>query len=205
MFVYLDESGDTGFKFKQKSSRYFVITLVVVEDPFFINEAVDKLRDHLGYDYDPEFHFFSTKPEIREQFLFAIRDLDFVVRALVIDKQRLTSPQMRKRETFYNSFVRLLLQHDNGTIDDAILVLDASVKSKRIQGEMGTYLRRMLNSGGTQKISKISHHNSRNDNLIQATDMICGAIYARYNKEDDRYYRIIRRRVQDLWEFEPGT
>ena len=135
MFVYLDESGDTGFKFKQKSSRYFVITLVVVEDPFFINEAVDKLREHLGYDYDPEFHFFSTKPEIREQFLFAIRDLDFVVRALVIDKQRLPSPQMRKREAFYNSFVRLLLQHDNGTIDDAILVLDASVKSKRIQAQ----------------------------------------------------------------------
>ena len=66
MFVYLDESGDTGFKFNQESSRYFVITLVLVEDPFFITEAVDKLREQLGYDYNPEFHFFSTKPEIRD-------------------------------------------------------------------------------------------------------------------------------------------
>ena len=203
MFVYLDESGDTGFKFKQGSSRYFVITLLLVEDPFFINEVVDKLREELGYDYDPEFHFFSTKPDVRDQFFYAIRDLDFVVRTLVIDKYRLVSPHMRKREVFYNYFVRLLLDNDNGVIDNAILILDASVKSRRVQAEMGTYLRRMLNSEGTQKIRKINHHDSRNDNLIQTVDMICGAIYARYNKHDDRYYRIIRRRIQDLWEFEP--
>jgi hypothetical protein len=47
MFVYLDESGDAGFKFRQNSSRYFIVTLLLVEDPIPLQGAVDGLRAQL--------------------------------------------------------------------------------------------------------------------------------------------------------------
>ena len=33
MHIYIDESGDTGFKLKAGSSRCFVIALLLVDDP----------------------------------------------------------------------------------------------------------------------------------------------------------------------------
>ncbi len=48
MFVYLDESGDTGFKFRRGSSKYFVVTLLLVEDPIPVQIAIDELRSELN-------------------------------------------------------------------------------------------------------------------------------------------------------------
>jgi Protein of unknown function (DUF3800) len=39
MHVYIDESGDTGFKFRSGSSRYFVVTLLLVDDPIPLHQA----------------------------------------------------------------------------------------------------------------------------------------------------------------------
>ena len=47
MFVYLDESGDTGFKFPN-SSRYFVIALLLIEDPIPFHAAIEDLRRTIG-------------------------------------------------------------------------------------------------------------------------------------------------------------
>jgi len=44
MHIYLDESGDTGFKFGEGSSGYFVVALVLVPDVAAAEEAVRGLR-----------------------------------------------------------------------------------------------------------------------------------------------------------------
>lgn len=203
MLVYLDESGDCGFKFRKGSSAYFVVTLLLVDDPLDIQIAVDELRRDIGYINRPEFKFVSTRPIIRERFLYTIRDYDFLVRTLVVDKQLLTTPQMHERELFYNYLVRQILQHDQGRIREATLILDESVKSKEAKQAMATYLRRMLNVEGAQKIKKVQHRDSRNDNLIQAVDMISGAIYHRFERCENRYFNIIRPRIDDVWRFQP--
>ncbi len=65
MFVYLDESGDPGFKFNQGSSRYFVITLLLVADPIPFHNAVDDLRRSLGFALDNEFKWVNSSAEVR--------------------------------------------------------------------------------------------------------------------------------------------
>lgn len=47
MFVYLDETGDTGFKFDKGSSRYFVVTMLLVQDPIPLYTAIDDFRKSL--------------------------------------------------------------------------------------------------------------------------------------------------------------
>jgi hypothetical protein len=51
MYVYLDESGDTGFAFRRGSRRYFVIALLLVEDPIPIHQAVHDIRLELELVY----------------------------------------------------------------------------------------------------------------------------------------------------------
>lgn len=204
MFVYLDESGDPGFRFNHGSSLYFVITLLLIDDPIPVQAAVDELRRELGFGPRSEFKFSHSADDIKERFLRVLRRHDVQIRALVIDKRLMTAPYMRKRETFYNYLIRLILTHDHGTIKGATLVLDESVKSRKRKEQLGSYLRQALNTGSeAPRVRRIVHHASHADNLIQATDMVSGAIYRRYEYGDLFYYRIIAPRVQDLWEWCP--
>ena len=206
MFVYLDESGCTGFKFNRGSSKYFVITLLLVDDPIPIQSVITDLRKRIGFADHEEFKFSRSSNDIRDTFLREIRRKEFYVRSLVVNKELMTRPNMKNRETFYQYLVKLILTHDFGTITDATLVLDESVKDKGKQRAFSTYLRRGLNSDPTMpKVSKIVHHSSHSDNLIQATDMVCGSIFRAYEGGDDRFLALIRPKVQDLWVWRPSN
>lgn len=176
MFVYLDESGDTGFKFPN-SSRYFVVTLLLINDPVPFHSAIDELRNALGFASDNEFKFYKSSDEVRWAFFRMMRRQDFRARVLVIDKHLLTAPAMRKRDTFYSIPVRLVLTYDNGTIQNAMLILDESTKSKKNKQQFTSFLRQSLNKDPEMpKVREIRYHRSSADNLIQAADMLSGAI-----------------------------
>src|SRR5689334_24748450 len=105
MFVYLDESGDTGFRFRQGSSRFFVITLMLVHDPLPIHQAIDDLRAGLGMDRNSEFKWYRSSEETRWAFLRMLRKQDFTARAMVIDKSMMARTQASPAEAFYNVLV----------------------------------------------------------------------------------------------------
>lgn len=206
MFVYLDESGDTGFKFDRGSSRFFVVTLLLVDDPLPFHTAIDALRESLGFAASNEFKWYHSSEDTRMAFLRMALKQSVVGRVLVIDKTLMTRPQMRKRETFYNFVVQMILKHDNGAISNAIVILDESVKSKKSKQELTTYLRKSLNSDPKdRKIRDVKYHPSHSDNLIQASDMLSGAVYASFHKADARYLDLIRARIADLWEWRPNN
>jgi len=204
MFVYLDESGDHGFKFRKGSSRWFVVTLLLVNDQIPIQATIDDLRRELGFGPFDEFKFSHSADDVKRRFLHELRRHDFRVRAIAIDKTLMTRPHMHDRDTFYRTVVRLVLRHDNRMISDATLVVDESIKSRRRQRAFGSYLRQALNEDpNAPKIAGIAHHESHRDNLIQATDMVCGAIYASFTDNDDEYLRIVRTKIDDIWEWRP--
>ena len=206
MFVYLDESGDTGFKFNRGSSRYFVITLLLVTDPIPIHAAIDELRISLGFERGNEFKWVNSSEHVRWAFLRMLRRQEFTARVLVIDKTVMTMPQMRKRDMFYNFLVRLILTHDDGAIRDAIVILDESVKSKKSKQHLAANLRRELNAErASRKIRDIRFHASHTDNLVQAADMLTGAVNARYHRGNGEYLDFIRVKISDLWEWRPWT
>ncbi len=204
MFVYLDESGDPGFAFRQGSSRYFVITLLLVDDPIPLQSAIDALRVSLGFAAGNEFKFYHSSHEVRLSFLRMLRTQSFSARSLVVDKTLMTRPYMQRRETFYSFLVRMILDHDNDTIRDAMLILDESVKSKKSKQHLATYLRRELNANpAAPRLRGVRYHDSRSDNIVQAADMVCGAIYAHHHRGEDVYLREIRMKIGDLWVWRP--
>lgn len=202
MFVYLDEAGDTGFKFRQGSSRYFIITLLLVDDPIPIQAAIDDLRVQFGFAPRNEFKFSHTRPNVRLAFLRMMRSQAILVRALIIDKPMIPQPPPWQGEAIYHYLVRLLLSNDDGAIQDAIVVLDESVKSKKSKQLLATYLRRTLNiDPASPKVRGIRYHDSRSDNLIQAADMVSGAIYAKYHRGDASFLNILRPKISALREW----
>jgi hypothetical protein len=105
--------------------------------------------------------------------------LPFRVRALVVDKRRIHSPQLRNRKDyFYNYFVRMLFEHDNDRLQGARVKIDGTGSHELVRA-LKVYLRQQLSEG---KIAKLSFADSREDNLIQLADMVAGAIARSYRE-----------------------
>lgn len=202
MYVFLDESGDAGFKFEGGSSAQFVIALVIFDDPLDAEEtalAIKRLRQRLNMNEKYEFKFSKTDDYRRLQFLEAVKDCDFRVRVMVVDKRTLQNQTLRTdKESFYNYFVGQLFAHNSGSILGARLRVDGS-GGREFKQAFQTYLRGKLTPG---TILKCKFVNSANDNLIQLADMVAGAVYRSYNpnKQDSSYLERIRHRIEDFWE-----
>lgn len=202
MFVYLDETGDTGFKFDKGSSRFFLVTILLTSDPVPLNGEIEAFRLNNRFSIDHEFKFYSSPDSVRERFLRLLLKHECMIRCLVVDKHLLTKGHMRDKEIFYNYLTKMLLKYDGGRLDDARLILDRRDQKKSKQG-LGPYIRRELNRGEIRKIRDIKYHDSRRDNLIQAVDMASGAINAHYAKNRPQFLRIIQSRIDDIWCFTP--
>lgn len=209
MLVFIDDSGDTGFKVEKGSSQVFVIALVIFDTTSDAEETalrIKRLRKELGHSENFEFKFNKCSKEERRKFLSAVADARFRVRAIVMDKSRIYGKELRSsNESFYNYTVKMVLRHHWGTITDAKLRLDGH-GSRRFRRALSTYLRRELNPalGGKKIIDDLKFVDSKRDVLIQLADMIAGAIRRSYDacKEDRNLYKdIIQGRIQNIWNF----
>lgn len=207
MIVFIDESGDAGFKTKKGSSAHFVIAMVVFDDELDAEEtalAIRKLKRDLNKSEKFEFKFNKCNRDFRTTFLKTIKPYKFRIRAIVFNKSALYSPVLRgNKEVFYNFALRQVLEHNHDTVLDAKIRLDG-LGERAFRRQLTTYLRQYLNSKTKKVMKNLRFKDSKKDVLIQMADMVAGSIRRHYdhNAQDwDAYRKIIKSKEQDVWEF----
>lgn len=162
MLVLIDESGCPGFKLNKGSTPYFAIAMVIFNDLMEAEHtslSINQLRENLKI--KPEFKFNKSNNSIRDAFFKNIKQFNFAVKALVVKKETIYSPRLRlNKETFYNYFIRKLLEHGNNLLENAIVKIDGS-GNKELQRAMLSYLRAYIGSG---KVNKFKIVDSKKDN-----------------------------------------
>lgn len=203
MLVFIDESGDPGFKLLKGSTRHFVVAMIIFADTTSaertgkcIQAAQDRLR------VKPEFKFTKCSDHIRDEFFDAIRDCEFQVHALVVEKARLYSEVLRaNKEKFYSFFVQSLMRYDGGALKGAKIKIDGS-GDREFKRELVGYLRRSLSKG---KIADVRFVDSRSNTLIQLADMVSGAIARSYREDRQspgRWRAKLRGKLANVWDFQ---
>lgn len=209
MLVFLDDSGDPGFKVEKGSSTCFVIALVIFDDPLEAESCaveIKKLRRHLKLGDHFEFKFSKCCDRFRTQFLSCVSSYKFRIRAIVMRKDVIYSQELRhSKESFYRYSIRMVLQHSFGTIKKARLKMDGH-GDREFRRQLFTYLRWHLqvNADGEPIIEDIRMVDSQNNVLIQLADMVVGTIrrHAEKKKSDATHYRaIIEKRIENVWNF----
>ena len=118
MLVFLDDSGDPGFKVEQGSSPSFVIALVIFDDDLEAEKcavAIKELRRELGLSDQYEFRFSGTKKAFRLAFLNIVARFQFRVRAIVMHKRRIYGPRLQSsRDSFYRYAIKMVLKRSHG-------------------------------------------------------------------------------------------
>lgn len=202
MLVFIDESGDPGFKISKGSSPLFVVSLVAfkkTENSLLAQDAIAGVAADHGL--KTEFKFSQSRPEIRDAFFSALKPIDFCVRAIVIQKEKIYSPHLRTdKEAFYQYFVKTMLKFDNGLLENAKVIIDGS-GDQSFKRELSRYLKRHTGPGA---IRDVRFSNSKNDRLVQLADMCTGAIARSFrdNRDDaDRWRRMLGNKIEDVWKF----
>lgn len=207
MLVFIDDSGDTGFKFKRGSSAFFVISLIIFDDELEAEKAavaIKELRRLLSFPDDVEFKFFKSSRINRKKFLQAVNPFKFKIRCLVVDKTIIRSEELRQnKNSFYGYAIKTVLRYSGNSILNAKVKIDGS-GDRIFRKSFLTYLRRQLNFGEKRIMKNCRLVDSKGNVLIQMADMISGAIRRSYDKrkaDATEYKDIIKKHIEDEWLF----
>lgn len=202
MLVFIDESGDPGFKVSKGSSPVFTAVLVAFRDRTQAaptDAAISALAERLKI--QPEFKFSKSRPEVKDAFFNAVAPFDFCVRSIVVVKDKIYSPHLRaNKEAFYGFFVKSMLKFDNNLLQAAKIVIDGS-GDREFKRELASYFRKQLGPG---QLEKLSFQDSASDRLVQLADMCAGAIARSYKKDRAdaaRWRGMLASKIEDVWEF----
>jgi len=207
MLVFIDDSGDAGFKLNKGSTEFFVISAIIFDDNLEAEKtavAIKELRRNLKFSDKVEFKFNKSRKAVRESFLQAVNKFDFRIRSLVVDKKIIRSDELKNnKDSFYSYMIKTLLKYNNATILDASIKIDGS-GDRVFRRSFIAYLRKHLNSKQRKIIKQCRLVNSKNNVLIQMADMIAGSIRRNRDikKTDHAIYRdIIKKHIEDEWPF----
>lgn len=202
MLIFIDESGDAGFKLTKGSSPHFVVAMVAFQDreqAIRAGTAIDDLAARLRF--RQEFKFSKSRSEVRDEFFRTVLPFDFCVRSVVVRKELIYSAHLRTdKEAFYSFFVKSMLTFDNGLLAQAKVVIDGSGE-RAFRQELGSYLRRYTGPGA---VNKITFSDSSRDRLVQLADMCAGAIGRAQRKDRDdarRWLEVLGPKIQNIWHF----
>jgi hypothetical protein len=204
-FAYLDESGDLSVKrlgANSGTTDYFVVVFLLLDDPIPLHVAIDAIKERFGMPRQEEFKFSKTSPRRRRAFLEELRQHDIVVRAVAVNKALLVGrPETANERLLYRDMIRRTLVRHQEDLGDTELVLDEYIRGRQAQHQFNALLRRAVNGEGRRRLAGIDHQTSSSSNLIQAADMVAGAIYRARAHNDNAYLQIIQNRVRDLWDW----
>ena len=206
MKVYIDSSGDEGFKLGSKrgegSSQYYITVGLVFHDPDLAIRRIQRLHDMLGLAEDTEFKFHASKKEQRYAFFGMIGTCDFDVFVLTVLKDDITSDRLKNqgvdfRREFCMHLLRRMLPFSN-----IEAVIDDMESTEEQRSDCKRYLMREVNRYEPSKLASVALVESHGVRLIQAADMCAGAIRVAYEKSDHAFKKLISDKIKNEWPFQ---
>lgn len=171
MLVFIDESGDSGFRLDKGSTTVFAVAMVIFDDhqqAALADQAIRNLMTEWGV--KPEFKFSKASNDVRDVFFAAVAPFDFRVRAIVVEKDLIHSGRLRSsKEDFYRFFVKSMVKFDNGHLTDARVIIDGSGERTFRRG-LQSHLKRHSGPGAIKDVRMKASHG---DPLVQLADNVC--------------------------------
>ena len=204
-YIYLDESGDLGFR--GKGSTYFILTCVKIQD-----ERTNLLFKRIPKDVrqrslakktkkTSELKFSNSSVLIRERFLSRVAKLDLEIYSLIVNKEYTQQKLKDNLPVLYSYLIKILLENVITPNNNIHICIDRCMSPNQ-RSNFENY----INTEFLYKFNKVPeltilHENSNSNEALQVIDFICGAFGYKYNtaqlKGDfECYTNIIRERIK---------
>lgn len=219
--VYVDESGDEGFKFldgESGSSRWFVLSAVVIRklNDLQLVQVAKEARRILKKPDKHALHFRELRHEMRVPYVALIGEAPIKTVNILIHKPSIKNPEtfQQSPHKLYRYATRLLLERvswlcrdnakDNGCLADMIF----SNRSCMSYEELKEYLDLLLQSSGMtndvnidwnaikrERVRAVNHEQMAGLQIADAvaTSVFCAVNKTQYGQIEDRYLKMLRK------------
>ncbi len=179
LYIYIDESGDTGVKFETGSSELFIISIVIInaDDLVNLNRELEGISNRLLFK-SKEFKFSKILFRYKVLFFKSIYGLKFKAHAFIFTKH--------KKSAYINYLIQSLREirlHEYSS--ESIVTIDGTDKNMFSNNDIKAV------KNLTRIKTKIVFCDSEKSNLLQLSDMIAGLVHAVYKNKGD-YFDILK-------------
>lgn len=196
-YLYIDEAGN--FDFSPNGTQHFLLTGVLMRRPFVhLHELLEVKYDMLEGGLDLEyFHASEDRQAVRDRVFRGIASHAAELGILsVVAKKDQVAACLRSPEWLYvaafDQLVHEAFATDSlGTAGQVIVVTD-SLPVRRSGAVVRKAVRSTLKAQTPKDVTfRLLHHASRSDVNLQVTDYCAWALFRRWERGDDRSYRIV--------------
>jgi Protein of unknown function (DUF3800) len=200
VYLFGDEAGTLSFTRERGASRYFIITTIATET-CDVGHALYELRHQLAWEGVPiydQFHAAEDKQIIRDRVFQALAQHKMRIDATIFDKPK-TQPRLtRDGDYFYKLAWFYHLRHVVPKISGAnkeVLVTAASLGTNRKRELLAQSVADVVRQVSGSGICRTGYWPAATDPCLQAADYCCWAIQRKWEKGDDRSFRLIADQV----------
>jgi len=200
-YIFLDESGDLGFK-KENSSNYFIITFLFVENKRTIEKVVSLTHKSLKKIHKKKggvLHCFKEKPTTRKTILKRIESKDCSIMTVCLNKSKVYTNLKEEKHILYNYVTNILLDR---IFTKKLISLDKKIKLIASKRETNKFLNENFqkylvdNVRNNHKIDiDVLIRTPNEEKSLQAVDFISWSIFRKKERSDDYYYNIIKSKI----------
>lgn len=208
MWMYLDDSGDGSCN--AVASSHLIMSTCVFRDTAHIQQArsaIDACAERFGI--KGEFKFSKVRKRVKDDFFERMADVEFSIRAIVVDKALIRSPYYRAGPSQMKGLaISQLLSHGFGEIRNAKVFIDGE-DTKAFGISDAAHFRDKAEKAAPGSIHSVKFADSKQNRIIQIADMHAGAINATVRREKPRmpqYFETFKERLYQprgtYWHFQ---
>lgn len=212
LYIFVDEAGD--FDFSARGSKHYMFTFLAKRRPFNLHEYIANYRySLLERNLDPfvnkrldieAFHACEDNSYVKNELFNLISTFDensVKAYSYVLEKPKVNPEKRNEKDRFYIDNLSLAIQKllDELKIDKNFIIITdrlpvQSNKSKQV-GALKKGIKEYLKSKNLDKQIRydIFHHCSASSANLQIADYICWAIFRKFERSDDTYYKRIEK------------
>lgn len=199
-YIFLDESGDLGFDFtKSRTSKYFVITCLFVDEKRPIEKLVSKIHESLRKIHKKRggvLHSHEESPTTRTRLLKQLVLKNCKIMVIYLNKRKVYTNLREEKSVLYNYVTNILLDriYSKKLIPTNLpITLIASRKetNKFLNENFKNYLSKNVDVKHKSKLEVVIK-TPHEEKALQAVDFVSWSIFRRYEYGDEDYYQIIK-------------
>ncbi len=200
----MDESGDLGFDFKKKkTSQYFVITFLFVENKKPIEKIVKNIyqgfsKQELKHRSDT-LHCYKETVKIRRKLLELLKTKEIALVTIYLNKKKVYTKLQDEKHFLYNYITNILLDRVFSKkifkLSEPIELIASKRETNRfLNDNFRSYLEEQTKNNHKHKIF-VKIKSPREEKCLQVVDFACWTIYRKWEHKDSSYFEIIKNKI----------
>ena len=208
IIIFLDESGDLGWKFDAPpgnggSSRYLTISALCVpyEKRHIPKRIIRSLYDKFKWPTKSEYKWVHMHSNQREFFAekahkMSLSHPDISLKAIAVKKENVQEHIRKDGNKLYNYMIKLLLLNFMSEFDDMYLIPDPRAIKIESGNSLSDYLQTELwFTKEVTTILKVTPFDSKTSRGIQFADMLAGLVQSHHNKNYTGIFKQLREKI----------